>query len=289
MSAPATGGTTPLPATAPGARPDGPLMLRVHALSFSYPRGPKVLDAIDLEVAPGEFVALLGPNGSGKSTLLSLLVGPEALGHHPWAGQLEIGGHDGRTLNTRARALQLSYVPQTVPVDLRLDVEGVVRLGRFPHRQPFGGDTADADRVVEEAMTACGVTPLRGRAYGTLSGGERQRVILAGCLAQQTPCLLLDEPTSALDLRHGLEALAVLATQARAGKAVLVATHDVNLAAQFCSRLVLLAEGRVVADGPPEQVLTREVLAQVYGVEVALIPVEGRRTPLVLPLHPIGP
>lgn len=265
-------------------RPRGLVSLR--GLRFGYGRGPVVLDGVDLEVDGGECVGLLGPNGSGKSTLLSILVGPEAVGHSPWEGEVRIAGRDNRTLASRARALSLAYVPQAVPLELHLDVEGVVRLGRFPHQQAFGGDVAEAARVVEASMRACGVWSLRGRPYAALSGGERQRVILAGCLAQQTPILLLDEPTSALDLRHGLEALGVLASEAGAGKAVLVATHDVNLAAQFCTRLVLLRQGRVVADGPAEAVLTEAVLREVYEVEVALIAVEGRRAPLVLPLRP---
>ncbi len=242
----------------------------------------EVVRGVDLTVHHGEMVGLLGPNGAGKSTLLRFIVGPEALTGATTTGQLLFDGLPPGA-DPRLRARHIAYLPQHLPTDLDLSVEEVVRLGRYPHTGLFGGGGPDEDAIVDKALERCEVTHLRHRPTRALSGGERQRAFLASALAQQTPVLLLDEPTSALDIRHGLALVELLQEhiQSASAAAVVLATHDLNLAARHCSRLVLMHKGRVVADGDPWDVLHPDHLRQVYGIEAHLRDEGG--LPLVVP------
>lgn len=258
-------------------------LLSARDLRFAYRASAEILRGVDLDLAPGERVALLGPNGAGKSTLLHAILGPEALGHQPLRGQLLLGG-EALTRRPLLRARQVAFLPQQLPQNLGMSVEQVVRLGRYPHSGPFGDLGHQGEEAVEQALQRCGLVDMRRRPVDDLSGGERQRVFLASALAQQTPLLLLDEPTSALDIQYALDLMAILAELTDAQpRAVLMATHDLNLAARHCTRLVVMHRGQIVADGLPADVLTPSMLAQVYGIEATLLRDPHTGSPVVCP------
>lgn len=231
---------------------------------------PGRLQGVDLEVRPGELLGLLGPNGAGKSTLLSELSGTgtrhvasirsaAAQGVH---GMVSWRDRPLSVVAARERARAIGYLPQQVVSAWDLCVRDVVALGRLP----WGDD--DVARAVDQAMHQTDVWALRARSVRTLSGGEWARVCLARVLAGEPEVLLVDEPTSHLDLSHQLQVMALLQAQAQSGRAVLVAVHDLGLAARYCHRLVLLHHGRVAAQGTVDEVLRPDLLREVYGVAV---------------------
>ncbi len=234
--------------------------------------GPRpVLHGVHLRVAPGELVALVGPNAAGKTTLVRAL-----MGRLPVQGRITWQGQDVLAMSPRRRARILAVVPQNGPLPRHFTVAQTVLLGRTPYL-PWWGAPRPADRqAVRAALDALGLTPLAERTLGTLSGGQRQRVLIARALAQATPVLVLDEPTAHLDWRVQLEVLTLARQRAQAGLAVLAVLHDLNLAVRFADRVALLHQGRVVAQGPPNAVLTPRRVAAVYGVEVARVPYQGR-------------
>ncbi|MFB3786317.1 MAG: ABC transporter ATP-binding protein [bacterium] len=238
-----------------------PEPLIITNLRYAYPDSSWQLDAPEFRGRAGEIVAVIGPNGSGKSTLLRL-----AAGVLPFTqGRIEILGEDIRSLDRRRAAKVLGYLPQETTAEFDFRVIDVVAMGRYAHL-PAGGFLRDHDqRVVDECMKQTGTMPLKHRRLSRLSGGERKRVLLASVLAQEPRMLLLDEPTGALDLHHQVRFFAILTQLAEAGLSVIVVTHDMNLASLYCHRMVLMCEGRIVRDGPPEEVLTREQLAPIYG------------------------
>lgn len=218
-----------------------------------------LLEEIDLEIAAGQVVGLLGPNGSGKSTLLRCLAGLVA--RH--AQQVTLNGVPLAALPLKVRARHIAFVPQHAEVEGDLSVEQIVRLGRTPWRRPFQGRNAADERAVEEAIALMQLAPLRDRLWRQLSGGERQRSQIARALAQQPQILILDEPTNHLDIEYQLELMRLISVLPIT---VVVALHDLNLAANFCTRLVLLKSGRVVASGSPAAVLTPQRIQQTWGV-----------------------
>ncbi|GAB4260780.1 MAG: ABC transporter ATP-binding protein [Deferrisomatales bacterium] len=259
-------------------------MIRLEGVSFAY-GGEPVLREVDLEVARGEIFGVLGPNGCGKSTLLRLVRG--AL--RPDRGRILLEGRPVGSYRRREVARRVAVVPQAMPAPFPYSVREVVAMGRFAHGgglQGVGGLGERDRRHVERALALTDTLHLAGRPVTELSGGELQRVILARALAQDAPILLLDEATSHLDLDHRLE-LAGLLTRLNREKATTVVqvSHDVDLVADTSQRLVLLSrDGRVVAAGPPERVVTADHLRRVFGVDVVVEtnPFTGR--PRVLPL-----
>ncbi|MFG1923264.1 ABC transporter ATP-binding protein [Cryptosporangium sp. NPDC048952] len=222
-------------------------------------RGKRLLSGVDIVAEPGSTVGLLGPNGSGKSTLLRTLAGLQS----PTGGRVQLDGVDRTTLSRRAVARRVAVVTQQTPPDLDMTVRDVLLLARIPHR-PRLAPVSKAD--VEGAARALGRAGLPGyndRAWSSLSGGERQRVDLARAFLQEPDLLLLDEPTNHLDVRHQLELLEQLATSP---VTVVVALHGLDLAAQYCDRIVLLSGGEVVAAGTPSEVLTPKRIAEVFAV-----------------------
>ena len=226
-----------------------------------------VIRGVSLAIAPGERVALVGPNGAGKSTLLRVLAGLVV----PRSGRAFLGGDPVDSLDRPAIARRLAAVPGQASFPFSARVEEVVALGRLPHEDPFRG-LRPADRAaVDAAISRVGIDRLRGRDARELSLGERQLVLVALAVAQAAPLLVLDEPTAHLDLRHQVAVMELLADlNARDGTTILAVLHDLTLARHFFPRLVVLDGGRIVADGPPSTVLTRERVRSVFGVDVAL-------------------
>ncbi len=227
-----------------------------------------VLDDIDLHIAPGERLCLVGPNGAGKSSLLRCLTGIT----EPSAGSVRLDGVPLADIERSAIARTISVVPSQVDLPFSMPVEDVVLLGRIPHENPFTGQT-DTDRAAADtAIRRVGIEKLRRRDVRQLSMGERQLVLVAMAVAQGGRLIVLDEPTAHLDLRHQVEVLSLLERLADDGLTVLAVLHDLPLAAHFFPRLALLDEGRLVADGPPAQVLSPERIRDVYEVDPRFVP-----------------
>jgi iron complex transport system ATP-binding protein len=253
-------------------------MLRAENLAVQ--RGPcTVLAEINLQLHAGEVLGVLGPNGAGKSTLLGALCGELPLSHGDvWLDQRRL--HDWPGIE---RAQRLAVLPQTSTLNFAFRVEEVVGMGRLPHAS---GRLKDA-QIINQALQAADALHLAGRSYQALSGGERQRVHLARVLAQLWPggegqILLLDEPTSMLDPLHQHTTLQATRAFAEQGAAVLVILHDLNLAARYCDRLLLLQDGRPHVLGSPEQVLRAEPLKAVFGLEVLVQQHPERGHPLII-------
>jgi iron complex transport system ATP-binding protein len=219
--------------------------------------GRRVLDGVDLALAAGELVGLVGPNGSGKTTLLRSLVGAQPL--HD--GHVDLDGDCLGALTPTARARRITLVSHGASTDFPLTVRELVALGRLAH-----GVSSEDDARIERAMRATGVDSLATRHVAALSAGELQRAHLARALAQASPLLLLDEPTANLDPRHQLEALTLLASFVARGGGALVAMHDLGAVGRTCQRVIVLQEGRVVADGAPATVLDEARIGEVFGV-----------------------
>ncbi|MGW5847923.1 ABC transporter ATP-binding protein [Streptomyces sp. NPDC055254] len=226
--------------------------------------GTPVVRGVDLDVGPGETVGLLGPNGSGKSSLLRCLAGLRV----PDAGTVRYDGDRVRGWSARRIARRIAFVEQDSAPDTDLCVAEVVGLGRTPFRDRWRGPDATDRAVTAAALDRVGLTALAERPWKALSGGERQRTHIARALAQQPYALLLDEPTNHLDIRHQLELMELLAATRRT---VLVALHDLSLAARYCDRLLLMHQGRLVASGTPAAVLTPGRLAAVFEVDAELV------------------
>lgn len=248
------------------------MKIEIEDLSFSY-GGRPVLNDITMEVLPWEVTCVVGPNGSGKSTLArcieSLLV--------PSAGRILLGGEDARRMKRKDIARRIGYVPQSFNLTFSTTVFDLVMMGRRPHVS-WKSSARDIDIVIDSLM-ALGLEEIAMRSFHQLSGGQQQRVMMARALAQQPECLLLDEPTSALDIAHQLELMDTVSLHAREkGLSVLMVVHDLNLAARYADSIVMMKGGRVVVQGAPERVLTRENLVAVYGVNAAIGKEQGRVT-----------
>lgn len=258
---------------------------RCAGLTYRYTESthPALFD-LSVEIPAGAATAVLGPNGSGKSTLLRLLLGVLA----PSAGSVDFGGRRVADWGREEMARAVGVVPQGEETVFPISVRELVGMGRYPHLGPWRRE-GDADRrAVEEAMRRCDVLGLAARPVATLSGGERQRARVARALAQEAPTLALDEPTAALDVAHEMAIFELLRDLGHAGKTVLLVTHNLNLAARYADRLVLLDRGRVAAEGTPAEVLTRETVERVYGWPVEIVrhpgPGPDAGAPQVVPL-----
>ncbi len=260
-------------------------MLEIISLSVGY--GPRtVLHEIDLSIHSGEIMALIGPNGAGKTTLIRAVSGVL----HPYTGSLRAGGEDLDGLTAARRARKLAVVPQARNLPEPYTVWQTVLLGRTPYLgwlgQPAGRDEARVRWALERTETLA----LQDRRIGELSGGEQQRVLLARALAQETPILLLDEPTAHLDLHHQTALLDLVFALTRENNlTVLMALHDLNLAAIYANRVALMVDGRLQAVGRPVEVLTAERLSEAYRLPLHVISHPDFNVPLVLPDGKIRP
>ena len=245
------------------------MLLSAGNVVFGYGT-TRVIDDVSLAVSDGDIVGILGPNGSGKTTLLRLLAGALA----PQSGVVTLGQSNLASVPARTLAQQIAVVPQETSLAFDYTVLEIVLMGRYPHLGPFEiegpGDLAAATRALQTTGTAA----LADRAYRTLSGGEKQRVVIASALAQldsdvaSVPkLLLLDEPTASLDLKYQFETGSVLRRlHAASGLTILLSTHDLRFAASLCTRIVLLASGRILAQGRPGEVLTPDLVGQLFDV-----------------------
>lgn len=249
-------------------------LLEANAVSVSL-GGRPVVDNVSLSVGAGEFVGLIGPNGAGKSTFLRACMGLVKA-----RGQIRLHETALEDLRPDARARLVAYLPQDHEIAWPVSVRHVVSLGRQPWRD------SNADAIVAQALERMEITALADRPANTLSGGERARVLIARALAQTTPLLLADEPAAGLDPAHQIGLMKTFRSFAESGSSVVCSLHDLGVAARWCSRLVVIERGRIVADDRPEAVLTAETLRRVYGVE-AYIAHDGRG-PVIMPVDLTG-
>lgn len=252
--------------------------LEIRQVDFSYFDG-LVINNISLSIKAGEMVGLLGPNGSGKTTLVKLASGVLK----PRRGDIRLDGANLSQLRRKAIARSVAVVPQQFHIPFAFTVSEVVMLGRIPFIRAFTGETVVDNDAVGNALEVVGIGELEQRRFDELSGGERQKVILAMALAQQPRLLLLDEPTVHLDITHQVEILELVRNfNVEQGITVIAAMHDLNLASLYFDRLILLKEGRVLADGTPTEVLTEEMIREVYSASVRVEPHPVTGTPHIV-------
>lgn len=267
------------------------VLLQLAEVTFGYgerrsgresPRA--VIDGVSIDVAANELVGILGPNGSGKTTILRLVAGVE----RPWSGHVRLDGTDVNAFPRRELARRLAVVPQETVLTFDYSALEIALMGRYPHLGAFEVEGPDDLAAAAAALESTGTTAFAERPFRTLSGGEKQRVVIASALAQLTggpgpraqgpgeasnaALLLLDEPTASLDLRYQLEVASLLVKlRASSGITILLSTHDLRLAAKVCTRVLLLSRGRLLADGPPADVLTPALVGELFDVDPAIV------------------
>jgi iron complex transport system ATP-binding protein len=252
-------------------------LLEAKEVSFQYQQTP-IIQGLSLSIRQGDFVAILGPNGAGKSTLVKLLSGALA----PTAGAISLETRHISSIPRKEIAAQISVMPQEATVSFSFTALEVVLLGRYPHQDGFSFASPRDIEIAKRSLEEVDAMHLSARQVSSLSGGEKQRVFLAKALAQEPRILLLDEPTAHLDLAH--QALALRAASSRAKGAVIAVLHDCNIAALYASRIVLLSQGKLFADGSPSEVLTQENVSRCFGHPVEIIQREAYGVPAVLPI-----
>ncbi|MDH2431451.1 Fe(3+) dicitrate ABC transporter ATP-binding protein FecE [Pokkaliibacter sp. MBI-7] len=249
--------------TPPAVSPDASLLTRRLQVGYG---NTAIVRGVDVQIPHGRMTALLGPNGCGKSTLLKCMarILPPLAGAVLWQGQSVHG------MATRQLARQLALLPQTQPTPEGVTVRELVAYGRSPYSGFWGRLSGRDQHHITTAMAATGVAELAGSKVSELSGGQRQRVWLAMVLAQDTDYLLLDEPTTYMDLSHQVELMQLLRRLNQQGKTVVTVLHDINQAARYCDHLIVMKAGLIVAEGTPELILTRQLLAEVFDLDAEI-------------------
>jgi iron complex transport system ATP-binding protein len=254
----------------------------LHARSLGWKiGGATIVENIDFSVNRGELVGVIGPNGAGKTTLLRLLAGLLV----PSEGAVYLDGRNLAAMDTRSRARRLAFMSQETAQNFPFTVMEILLMGRYPHLGRFERESAEDHEKARRTLSYVGLSGLENRGFGELSGGERQLVLFAKALVQDTETLVLDEPSSNLDIRHQDRIFSMAQELAGEKRVVLTSVHNLGVAAQYCSRLLLLETGRVAADGRPEEVLRTEILDRVYAVRTLVSPsmATGSLTVTVLP------
>lgn len=245
-------------------------LLSVNGLQLSFGHRA-VLSGVSFEAEPGEFIGLIGPNGAGKTSLLKAILGLIASD-----GQLSLENRDLGNMTNQEKARHLAYLPQEREVAWPVAVKTLVSFARAALKPMFEGQNDEDIKLVEAAMRRMDVIRFCDRVVSELSGGEKARVLIARVLAQNTPIILADEPVAGLDPAHQLGLMEVFASLAAEGRTVIASMHELSLAAGYCTRLIVLDQGKVVADGPPTKVLSEELLRSVYGINAHLLDVGGK-------------
>ena len=233
-------------------------MLHTQNLHYQI-NGKQILKGVSLKVAPGEFVGIIGPNGSGKSTLLKNVC--KLL--RPTSGFITLNGQDIQTISNRQMAQQMAVVSQENEAVFDFSVEEVLQMGRYPRKGPLEPANQQDDNAITDALRLLEMSDFRQRSFLSLSGGEKQRILIGRALVQQTDLIVLDEPTNHLDIGSQLKILGMLR---RSGKTILAALHDLSMAARYCDRIYVLLEGTVLKEGTPHQVITDQLIHQLYHV-----------------------
>ncbi len=239
---------------------DDDRLLRIENLKYNI-NGRQILKNIDFEVHKGEFIGLIGPNGAGKTTLLKCINGIKKAD-----GRIELGGVHLESMSTRAIASKVAMLHQETTVAFPFTALFIVLSGRYPKLGRLRAETAEDYEIARRCMEYTGTLDMQDRLINTLSGGERQRVLFAKVLAQETDLILLDEPSASLDIAHEEQLFKYSGELCKSGKAVIAAVHDLKTALRFCTRLVLMKNGEIIADGSPKTVVTRNNLSEAYGV-----------------------
>ena len=258
--------------------------LVISNVSFSFAHRP-VLKNINAEFPKGTLTGIIGPNGSGKSTLVKIM----SRWLTPQSGEVWLAGYPLAKLSHRAMAQHLAVVEQESVLGIDLTVRELAHLGRLPHQSLLQGATPRDEELVKQALAKEGIIDLEGRHLSTLSGGEKQRARIATALAQDCPLLVLAEPTAHLDIKHQMELLSLLKSLSQEGMTIITVLHDINLAALYCERLLVLSQGELTAKGTPLEVLRPPLIEAVYGCpvvvfthpsenvpQISLVPVRGR-------------
>lgn len=256
-------------------------MIHGDAVSYSYGR-TVVVDGVTISIPDHGTVGLVGPNGSGKTTLLRTLYGSL----QPGRGAVTVNNTPLHKVPRRTLARTLAVVAQEHASDLPMVVADLVMLGRMPHQGLASRSSLQDEHLVADALAQVGVLHLAGRNFADLSGGERQRVLIARALVQDATHILLDEPTNHLDIRYQHEVLGLLA---ELPTSCVVVLHDLNLAAHYCDHVLMLQDGRVIAQGPPSEVFTPEILEPVYGIPVRRIDIDGQMHLIFRPASRMAP
>ncbi len=241
------------------------MSLTISNLTVAIPQCA-IIRNVSLSLQKGELVGLIGANGAGKSTLLKAILGIGGGQDKNQSGLVRLDGQDIAKLSPRARARRIAYLPQEHRVEWNLSVRDVVALGRFAHQSWLGNPSASCVKIIDDCMARTETTSLAPRPFSVLSGGEKARVLLARAMAGQTPFLLADEPVAALDPLHQLQVMTLLRQSAQNGQGVLAVIHDLTLAMRYMDRVLLMNRGEIIAQGPPQQVLTKENLASAFGI-----------------------
>lgn len=253
--------------------------VKINDLTFSYDEEP-VLEKINFTIETGKFYGLLGPNGSGKTTLLRAIAGLLDVK----AGTILVHDKDLKRFGTKDLAKEMAVVPQNTEVRFDFSVFDLVLMGRAPYLSRFAAEGPEDLRIAQEMMELTDIWRLRDRSINTLSGGEKQRTVIARALTQQTGIILLDEPVSQLDIYHQIEIIKKLKVWNRERRITVVAAlHDLNLAAAFCDYLILMNHGKIHSLGTPDEILKRETIKEIYGVEVEIIKTPESGKPYVVP------
>lgn len=249
------------------------VILETVNLCVGYRKGKNILENVNFTVKCGEMIGVIGSNGAGKSTLLKTLRGILP----PLSGKVLVNGKDASELDNKEFALLVAYLQQSMETTFGYTVKDIVMTGRYPHQSFLARESEEDEKIVRAACVYTGVSDIADRPLSMISGGQKQRALLAKVLAQQTPLLLLDEPATGLDIFYRDEIFRICKELCFAGKTIIMVAHELSSAAKFCSRLLLVGKNRIIADGLPEVVMTKENLSMGYGVPMNVVknPITG--------------